>query len=187
MYLIVLSILFHLTLLCTTSLQYQAIRIVLWSLGSMIRKKAYEPVDLSTVSHICTICQWISKEVKNGKCPHSIYSHILSFICITWCFIFELISKHLCMLPFLLTLTAHVWQNWEWVFFSCYCHEIYRVAVGLKNYNYTWKITFFVNMWSLGQFLEKSVFSEFFFTHITHIIVNNYPPGSKFHFYQINF
>ena len=33
------------------------------------------------------------------------------------------------------------------VFLSCYCNNIYRVqAVGLKNYNYTYKTTIFVNM-----------------------------------------
>ena len=31
-------------------------------------------------------------------------------------------------------------------------------AVGLENYNYTWKITIFVKMWNLGQFLEKLIF-----------------------------
>ena len=40
-------------------------------------------------------------------------------------------------------LTAHNWQNWKKKknFPSCCCHEIYRIeAVGLKNYNYAWKI-----------------------------------------------
>ena len=38
----------------------------------------------------------------------------------------------------------------------CACHEIYREeAVGVKSYNYTLKITIFVNMWNLGQFLQK--------------------------------
>ena len=44
-------------------------------------------------------------------------------------------------------LTFHYWQNWKRVFRLCYCHEIYRVeAVALKNHNYTWKITIFVNI-----------------------------------------
>ena len=39
----------------------------------------------------------------------------------------------------------------------------YRVeAVGLKKYIYTWKITIFVNMLNLGQFLEKSIFDNNF-------------------------
>ena len=58
-------------------------------------------------------------------------------------------------------LTAHYWQNWKNVFLSYYCHEIYRVeAVGLQNYNYSWKITIFLNMWNLGQFLEKLIFCQ---------------------------
>ena len=40
-------------------------------------------------------------------------------------------------------------------------HEIYRVeAVCLKNSDYTLKITFFVNMWNLGQFLEKQIICQ---------------------------
>ena len=55
-------------------------------------------------------------------------------------------------------LTVHNWQNWKRVFLSCYWHEIYTVeAVDLKKYNYTWKITIFVKMWNLGQFIEKSI------------------------------
>ena len=45
---------------------------------------------------------------------------------------------------------------------SSHCQEMYRVeAVGLKNYNNTWKITIFVNtcMWNLGQF-EKLIFCQ---------------------------
>ena len=50
-------------------------------------------------------------------------------------------------------LTAHNWLKWKSIFLSWYRHEIYREeAVGLKNSNYTWKITIFVNMWNLGQF-----------------------------------
>ena len=58
-------------------------------------------------------------------------------------------------------LTVHNRQNWTREFLSRSCHEFYRVeAVGLKNYNYTWKIMFFVNMWNLGQFLEKLIFCQ---------------------------
>ena len=58
-------------------------------------------------------------------------------------------------------LTAHNWQHWKRVFPSCHCHEIYRVKpVGLKNCNYVWKITIFVNVWNLGQLLEKSIFCQ---------------------------
>ena len=42
------------------------------------------------------------------------------------------------------------------LFPSYYYHEIYKVeAVGLKNYNYTWKFTFFVNMYNLDHFLKN--------------------------------
>ena len=59
------------------------------------------------------------------------------------------------------SLTGHNWQNWKRVLLSYYWHEIYRVeAVGLKNYNYTRKITIFLNKWNLGQFLDKSIFSQ---------------------------
>ena len=56
-------------------------------------------------------------------------------------------------------LTAHNWQKWESTFLTCPCHKICREeAVGLKSYNYTLKITIFVNMWNLGQFLENLIF-----------------------------
>ena len=59
------------------------------------------------------------------------------------------------------SLTAHNWQKWKRVFLTCLCHEIYRdEAVGLKSYNYTLKITIFVNMWNLGQFLENLIFCQ---------------------------
>ena len=58
-------------------------------------------------------------------------------------------------------LTAHNWQKWKRVFLTCPCIEIYRdEAVGLKSCKYTWKITIYVNMWNLGQFLEKSIFCQ---------------------------
>ena len=48
------------------------------------------------------------------------------------------------------SLTAHNWQKWKRVFLTCPCHDIYRdEAVGIKNCKYTWKITFYVNMWNL--------------------------------------
>ena len=58
-------------------------------------------------------------------------------------------------------LTTHNWQKWKRVFLTCPYHEIYRVeAIGLKNFNYTWKIMIFANMWNLGQFREKSIFCQ---------------------------
>ena len=43
-------------------------------------------------------------------------------------------------------------------FLTCPCHEIYREeAVGLKSYNYTFKIAIFVNMWNLGHVLENLI------------------------------
>ena len=80
-----------------------------------------------------------------------------------------------------LCLTTHNWQNWKGVFLTCYCHEIYKVEeVGPNNSKYTLKITIFVNMWTLGQFVLKNRYFannclikvqiwEFFFTHVTHI------------------
>ena len=62
------------------------------------------------------------------------------------------------------TLTTHNWQNWERVLFSCYCHGINKVeVVGLKNRIILKKkkkksLQFFMNMWNLGKFLEKSIF-----------------------------
>ena len=56
------------------------------------------------------------------------------------------------------TLTVHNWQKWKSTFPTCPCHEIYsEEAVCVKSYNYTWKITIFVNMCNLGQFLENFV------------------------------
>ena len=58
-------------------------------------------------------------------------------------------------------LTAHNWQKWKRVFLTCSCHKICRdEAVGLKSYKYTWKITTFVKMWNLGQYLEKLKFGQ---------------------------
>ena len=59
------------------------------------------------------------------------------------------------------TKTAHNWQKWKSRFLTCPCHKIYREeAVGLKSYNYTLKITIFVNMWNLGQFRENLIFCQ---------------------------
>ena len=58
-------------------------------------------------------------------------------------------------------LTAHNWQKWKRVFLTCSCHKICRdEAVGLKSCKYTWKITIFVKMWNLGQYLEKLKFGQ---------------------------
>ena len=58
-------------------------------------------------------------------------------------------------------LTAHNWQKWKRVFLTCLCHEIYRdEAVGLKSCKYTWKITIFLKMWNLGQYLENLIFCQ---------------------------
>ena len=44
-------------------------------------------------------------------------------------------------------------------FLTCLCHKIYRVeALGLKSFNYTFKVKIFVSMWNLGQFCEKLIF-----------------------------
>ena len=58
-------------------------------------------------------------------------------------------------------LTAHNWQKWKRVFLTCPCRTIYRgEAVGLKSCKYTWKITIFVKMWNLGQYLENLIFCQ---------------------------
>ena len=56
-------------------------------------------------------------------------------------------------------LTAHNWQKWKRIFLTCPCHEIYRVdEVGFKKFQlYFKKLWLFVNMWNLGQFLEKFI------------------------------
>ena len=91
-------------------------------------------------------------------------------------------------------LTAQNWQKWKKVFLSCYCHEIYRKeADGVKDSNYTWKITMFVNMWNLGQFLEYRYFTnnrliivriwKLFCTHVTQL---DYLPHSKLYSFLPN-
>ena len=46
-----------------------------------------------------------------------------------------------------IVLMAHNWQKWKSRFLTCPCLESYREeVVGLKNTNYNWKITIFVNM-----------------------------------------
>ena len=58
----------------------------------------------------------------------------------------------------MVALTAHNWQKWKKVFLTCPCHKIYRdEAVGLKSCKYTWKITIFVKMWNLGQYLVNLI------------------------------
>ena len=53
------------------------------------------------------------------------------------------------------------WQKWKRVFLTCPCHKIYRDgAVGLKSCKYTWKITIFVKMWTLGQYRENLIFCQ---------------------------
>ena len=60
------------------------------------------------------------------------------------------------------TLTGGNWQKWKRVFLTCPCHEIYRdEAVGLKRCKYTWKITKFVKMGNLGQYLENLIFCQY--------------------------
>ena len=84
---------------------------------------------------------------------HKSREHVNSFLCFSTEALFWILQLY--------CLTAHKWQIWKRVFLSCYCHEIYKIeAVGLKNYNYTWKITIFAKMWNLGQFLEKSIFCQ---------------------------
>ena len=67
-------------------------------------------------------------------------------------------------------------------FLTCPCHKIYKdEAVGLKSYNYTFKITIFVNVWNLVQFLENLIFfnnyiikirlQKSFCTYMSHIIM----------------
>ena len=47
---------------------------------------------------------------------------------------------------------AHNWQNWKSTFPSSFCHNIYwKEAGGLKNSNYTLKITPFVKSPSVTQ------------------------------------
>ena len=59
------------------------------------------------------------------------------------------------------TLTGGNWQKWKRVLLTCPCHKIYRdEAVGLKSCKYTWKITIFVKMWNLGQYLENLIFCQ---------------------------
>ena len=96
-----------------------------------------------------------------------------------------------------ISLTTHYWQNLKRVFLSCYCHGMYRVAaVGLKNDNYTLKITIFVNVWNLGRFLEKSIFCQYFLINCSHLGILSHtcysyncdnPPHSLFRFCQIDF
>ena len=58
-------------------------------------------------------------------------------------------------------LTAHNWQNWKKnIPFILLPWNVYGRSSWSKNYNYIWKITTFVNMWNLGQFLEKSIFCQ---------------------------
>ena len=53
------------------------------------------------------------------------------------------------------------WQNRKSTFLTRHCHKISRIEeVGLKNSNYTFKITIFVRMWNLGQFREKLIFCQ---------------------------
>ena len=59
-------------------------------------------------------------------------------------------------------LTGGNWQKWKRVFLTCPCHKIYRdEAVGLKSCKYTWKITKFVKMGNLGQYLEILIFGQY--------------------------
>ena len=51
--------------------------------------------------------------------------------------------------------------SWKRAFLTCPCHEIYRdEAVSLKNCNYNFKNTIFVNMCNLGQFRENLIFCQ---------------------------
>ena len=70
-----------------------------------------------------------------------------------------------------MTLTVHNWQNWERVFLSCHCHEIYRVEeVDLERSNHTLKIAIFV-----GEIIEnlqqKFESRKSLGTWVTHIIM----------------
>ena len=54
-------------------------------------------------------------------------------------------------------LTAHSLHKLKSTFITCPSHKLYGVeAVSLKDSNYTLKITIFVNMWNLGQFIKKN-------------------------------
>ena len=65
-------------------------------------------------------------------------------------------------IPRVSKLTGGNWQKWKRVFLTCPCHKIYRdEAVGLKSCKYTWKITIFVKMWNLGQYLEILIFCQY--------------------------
>ena len=81
------------------------------------------------------------------------------FLCCYGCVLSHAIF--VCMLIHSVRLTGGNWQKRKRVFLTCPCHEIYRdEAVGLKIFKNTWKITIFVKMWNLGQYLENLIFCQ---------------------------
>ena len=75
--------------------------------------------------------------------------------------IYFVLTEHTLYYEHLTHLTGGNWQKWKRVFLTCPCHEIYRnEAVGLKSCKNTWKITIFVKMWNLGQYLENLIFCQ---------------------------
>ena len=94
-------------------------------------------------------------------------------------------------------LTGGNWQKWKRVFLTCPCHKIYRdEAVGLKSCKYTWKITKFVKMGNLGQYLENLIFCQYLLNwssnlkillHICDTYNFDYLKHSTIHFNLIDF
>ena len=85
-------------------------------------------------------------------------------------------------------LTVHNLQKWKRVFLTCHCHKIYRdEAVGLKSYKYTWKITIFVKMWNLGQYLENWSSNLKILLHMCDTYNCDYLKHSTFRFKWIDF
>ena len=115
------------------------------------------------------LAKWLHRYVKNGLKKTRFWSKCWKF-CIFWSIRFgsnfaSKWSKYVSNYTWR-DLTAHNWQNWKRVFLSRYCHEIYRVeAVGLKNYNYILFEKLRI-LWNLGQFLEKSIFCQYYWQNI---------------------
>ena len=104
----------------------------------------------SIIPKVCENHGWVFNRCSLG--PYQKLIAIVFCVCISW------LAK--CFRNWM-SLMAHNWQKWKRVFLTCPCHEIYRdEAVGLKSYNYTLKVTIFVNTWNLKQFLENLIFCQ---------------------------
>ena len=103
-------------------------------------------------------------------------------------------DQSLNLLPLGLSLTAHNWQKWKWVFLTCPCHKIYRdEAVGLKVANileklgYLWKCKIWGNIVRIWYFVNFFLSNFKILLHMCDTYNCDYLKPSTFRFNLIDF